>query len=161
MKWIASSESAELAVEDASLLDLEDGMIVKHSGCPKLSWKTLQLFFQNGNSDKSLDFAYSTLLSYGLDMGARTTCLKMFMLHLLWVSLGSPRPFWCRGVVRPKPFAAAQCVLTTCHKTAVQTAATACLQIGGLYGGTQVKVPLGLPLGYIRFIDYYLLYLPV
>ena len=29
--------SMELAVEDASLLELEDGMIVKHSGCPKLS----------------------------------------------------------------------------------------------------------------------------
>ena len=63
MKWIVSFLSVELAVKDASLLDLEDGMIVKHSGCPKLSWKMLHLFLQNGNSDKSLDFAYYTLLS--------------------------------------------------------------------------------------------------
>ena len=76
VKWITFSTSVELAVEDAFLLDLEDGTIVKHSVCPKLSWKMLQLSLQNGNSDKSLDLAYSTLLSYGLGMGARTTCLK-------------------------------------------------------------------------------------
>ena len=79
-------------IEDSSLLDFEDDrMIVKCSGCPKLSCKMLQLFLQNGNSDKSLDFVYSTLLSYGLGMGAKLTCLKMFVLYLLWVSLGSPR----------------------------------------------------------------------
>ena len=32
---ITSSMIVELAI--TSLLDLEDGMIVKHSGCPKLS----------------------------------------------------------------------------------------------------------------------------
>ena len=62
---------------------------------------------QNGNSKKSLNFAYHTLLSYGIGIVARVTCLMTFMLHLLWVSLGSPRPFWCGGVVKPKPFAAA------------------------------------------------------
>ena len=36
-KWIASSTSTELAIKDAFLLDLRDRMIVKHSGCPKLS----------------------------------------------------------------------------------------------------------------------------
>ena len=34
--------------------------------------------------------------------------------------------------VGPKPFAVAQRALSTRHKTAVQTADTACLQIGGL-----------------------------
>ena len=113
-------------------LDLEDVMIVKHSGCPKLSWKTLQLFLHNGNSNRSLDFAYSSLLSYGFGMGAKITCLKTFILYLLWVSRGSPHLFWCRGVVRPKPFAVAQHVLSTHCNTAVKTADTACLQIGGL-----------------------------
>ena len=37
MKLIASSASTELAIEDTSLLDLEDRMLVKHTGCPKLS----------------------------------------------------------------------------------------------------------------------------
>ena len=37
MKWIESSIIEKLAVKDASLLDLEDGMIVKHSGYLKLS----------------------------------------------------------------------------------------------------------------------------
>ena len=85
--------SVELAIEDASLLDLEDGVIVKCSGYPKLSLKMLQLFLQNGNSDRSLNFAYNTLLSYGLDIGARITCLKTFMLHPLLVSSGSLHPF--------------------------------------------------------------------
>ena len=75
---------------------------------------------------------YSTLLSYGLGMGAKITCLKICMLHLLWVSLGSPRPFWCGEVVGPKPFAVAQCVHSTCRKKAVQIIDTASLQIGGL-----------------------------
>ena len=35
--------------------------------------------------------------------------------------------------VGPKPFAAAQCALSTLHKTAVQTADTASLQIESLY----------------------------
>ena len=83
-KWIASSVSVELAIEDSSLLDLEDDrMIVKCNGCLKLSFKTLQLFLQNGNSDKSLDFLYNTLLSYGLGMGPKLTCLKIFVSHLL------------------------------------------------------------------------------
>ena len=107
-------------------------MIVKHIGCPKLSRKTCQLFLWNRNSDRSLEFAYSTLLSYEVGMGAKITCLKTFMWHLLWVSLGSPCPFWCGGVVGPKSFAVAQHALSTCHKTAVQTADTACLKIGGL-----------------------------
>ena len=69
---------------------------------------------------------------YGLGMGARTIRLKTFILHTFWVSLGSPCPFWCGGVVGPKPFAAAQCALSTYCKIAVQTSATACLQIRGL-----------------------------
>ena len=113
-------------------MDLEDGTIVKHSGCLKPSLKMLQLSLQNGNSDRSLDLAYSTLLYYGLGMGARASCVKTFMLHSLWVFLGSPRPFWCGVVVGPKSFAAAQHALSTLCKTAVQTGATACLQIGDL-----------------------------
>ena len=35
--------------------------------------------------------------------------------------------------MRPKPFAEEQCVLSTHHKTAVQIADTACLQVGGLF----------------------------
>ena len=156
MKWITSSVRMELAIEDAYLSDLEDGIIVKHSGCPKLSWKTLQLFFQNGNSDRSLDFAYYTLLSYGLGMRAKITCLKTFMLLLLWISLGSLRPFWCGGVMGPKPFLAIQHMLSTCCKTAVQTADTAWLQIVGLCwypseGTLPMRLPLllGLYLGYL------------
>ena len=132
LKWIASSVSTELAVKDISLLDLEYEMIVKQSRCPKLSWQTLQLSLWNRNIDRSLDFAYCTLLSYGLGMGARITCLKMFILHLLWVPLGSLCSFWCGGVVGPKPFAARQHVLSTHCKAAIQTANIACLQIGGL-----------------------------
>ena len=101
IKWIASSKRAELAIENDSLLNLEDRMIVKHSGYSSLSCKMLQLFLWDRNSDKSLDFAHFTLLSYGFGMGAKITCLKFFFLHLLWVSLGSPCPFWCGGVVRP------------------------------------------------------------
>ena len=123
----------EVAVEYVLLLDLEDGMIVKHSGCQKLSCKRLQLFLKNGNSDRNLEFANHTFLSYGIDIGARITYLKTFILHILWLSLGSPRPFWCREVVGPKPVATAQHALRTCCKTAVQTADTACLQMGGLY----------------------------
>ena len=123
----------------------------------------LQLFLQNGNSKKSLDFVYSTFLSYGLGMGAKITCLKTFMLHPLWVSLGSPCPFWCRGVVGPKPFAVAQCALSTCCKSAVQTADTACLQIGGLCWypseGTFVTwvIPmrLSLRLPYFCYLGYF------
>ena len=37
MKGIASFVKAELAIKGASLLDLEDRMIVKHSGHPNLS----------------------------------------------------------------------------------------------------------------------------
>ena len=133
-------------------------MIVKHSGCPKLSWKTFQLFLRNGNIQRSLDFTYSTLLSYGIGMGAKIICLKTFILHRLWVSLGSPCPFWCGGVVGPKPFPVAQCVLSTHHKTALQTEDTACLQIGDLFwypseGTLEITLPLLpwlllLPLGY-------------
>ena len=74
----------------------------------KVEVKMLQLSLWNGNSDLSLDFAYITLLSYGLGIGARTTCMKLFMLHPLWDSLGFPRPFWCKAVVGPKPFVVAQ-----------------------------------------------------
>ena len=45
---------------------------------------------------------------------------------------GIPISLWCSGVVGPKSFAAAQRVLNTCCKTAVKTADTAYLQIGGL-----------------------------
>ena len=34
---ITSSASVELAIKDISLLDLVDGTIVKHGGCPDLS----------------------------------------------------------------------------------------------------------------------------
>ena len=41
-------------------------------------------------------------------------------------------PFWCGGVVGSKPFTVAQCALSTYHKTAVQTTAIVCLQLGVL-----------------------------
>ena len=56
--------------------------------------------------------------------------------------------------VGPKPIAVAQCVLNTCHKTAVQTADTACPQMGGLcWYPSEGTLPLLLwllllPLGY-------------
>ena len=78
IKWIASSKRAELAIENDSLLNLEDRMIVKHSGYSSLSCKILQLFLWDRNSDRSLDFAHFTLLSYGFGMGAKITCLKFF-----------------------------------------------------------------------------------
>ena len=57
--------------------------------------------------------------------------------------------------IGPKPFAAAQCALSTCCKTAVQIAYTACLQIGGLcwypIEGT-LSLLLGLYLGYICYL---------
>ena len=87
----------------------------------------------------------------------------------LWVPLGSPRPFWCGVVVGPKPFAAAQCELSTHRKIVAQTADTACLQIGGLFwypseGTFEITLPLLpwlllLPLGYSGVIGDYLLYL--
>ena len=89
----------------------------------------LQLFLWNGNSARSLDFAYSVLLCYILGIRAKIICLKTFMLHLLWVSLGSPRPFRSGGVVGPKLFLVAQHALSTHCKTAVDTE---CLQIRGL-----------------------------
>ena len=154
IKWISFSVSMELAVKDACLLVLEDGMIVKHSECPMLSWKKLHLFLLNRNSDSSLGFTYHTLLSYRLGIGSRITCLKIFMLPPLWVSLGSPRSFWCGGVVGPKPFATAQHVLNTHHKIAVKTENTAFLQIGGLWWyPSESNLTLRF---YFGFIDDYL-----
>ena len=81
---------------------------------------------------------------------------------------GIPTPFLVQGVVGIKPFAVAQCVLSKHHKTAVQTADTACLHIGGLCwyptdGTFEITLPLLtwsllLPLGYSGVIGDYLLY---
>ena len=103
-------------------------------------------------------------MSYGPGMGAKITCLKTFMLHPLWVSLGSPCPFWCGGVVGPNPFAAEQHELSTHCKTAVQTENTTCLQIGGLcWYPSDGTLPLLLwllllPLGYSGVIGDYVLH---
>ena len=70
------------------------------------------------------------------------------------------------AVVGPKPFALAQHALSTCRKTAVQTADTACLQIGSLCwypseGTYEITFEITIPLGYNGVMGDYLLCLLV